>query len=169
MTIYTSFVETPLGMLEITANDEFVCAVNFRDSSKRKTFSLPESEEKSDVLLLCISQLGEYFEGKRKEFSVPIQQVGTEFQQSVWGKLTTIPYAKTISYLDLSRKIGNEKAIRAVGTTNGKNQISIIVPCHRVIGSNGTLVGYAGELWRKKWLLEHEAKQSGEFQMDIFG
>ncbi len=168
MTIYTSFMETPLGILEITANDEFVCAVNFRDSSKRKTSPLPESERKPEVLLLCISELEEYFEGKRKEFTVPIQQVGTEFQQNVWEKLTTIPYAKTISYLELSRKIGNEKAIRAVGTTNGKNQISIIVPCHRVIGSNGTLVGYAGELWRKKWLLEHEAKQSGEFQMSLF-
>jgi methylated-DNA-[protein]-cysteine S-methyltransferase len=168
MTIYTSFMETPLGMLEITASDEFVCAVNFRDSPKRKTVPLPESEEKSDVLLLCISQLGEYFEGSRKDFTVPIQQEGTEFQQNVWGKLVTIPYAKTMSYLELSRKIGNEKAIRAVGTTNGKNQIAIIVPCHRVIGSNGTLVGYAGELWRKKWLLEHEAKQSGEFQMSLF-
>ena len=92
------------------------------------------------------------------QFSVPVAQTGSDFQQGVWAELLKIPFGETISYLELSKRIGDVKAIRAVGTTNGKNQIAIIVPCHRVIGSNGTLTGYAGGLWRKQWLLEHEMK-----------
>ncbi len=106
----------------------------------------------------CVSQLTEYFDGKRMSFDLPIDQTGTPFQQTVWKELEQIGYGKTISYHELSKRVGNTRAIRAVGTTNGKNQLAIIVPCHRVIGSDGSLTGYAGELWRKKWLLEHEAK-----------
>ena len=102
--------------------------------------------------------MDEYFNGKRKFFTLLLSQTGTAFQQNVWNELEKIHYGSTISYHTLSKKLGNAKAIRAVGTANGKNNIAIVIPCHRVIGSNGSLVGYAGELWRKKWLLEHEAK-----------
>lgn len=117
-------------------------------------FSVPQSP----IIKNCIKQLDEYFAGSRTEFHLPLIQAGTTFQQTVWQELLHIPYGKTISYLELSKRLGNVKAIRAVGTANGNNSISIIVPCHRVIGSNGDLVGYGGDLWRKKWLLEHEAK-----------
>lgn len=101
-------------------------------------------------------QLMEYFSGKRKAFDLPLAITGTGFQKKVWEELRHIPYGKTLSYLGLSRQIGNVKAIRAVGHANGQNPLAIIIPCHRVIGSDGSLTGYAGGLWRKKWLLEHE-------------
>jgi methylated-DNA-[protein]-cysteine S-methyltransferase len=100
----------------------------------------------------------QYFNGQRRTFDLPLHQPGTAFQQDVWNILTQIPFGKTISYLELARQTGDSKATRAVANANGKNNIAIIVPCHRVIGSNKELIGYAGGLWRKKWLLEHEAK-----------
>ncbi len=116
-------------------------------------------EQTSDAILkTCVEELEAFFEGRLLQFSVPVAQTGSDFQQGVWAELLKIPFGETISYLELSKRIGDVKAIRAVGTTNGKNQIAIIVPCHRVIGSNGTLTGYAGGLWRKQWLLEHEMK-----------
>ena len=115
---------------------------------------------KDDCPLLqqCIQQLDEYFSGQRKAFDLPLKQPGTDFQQKVWSLLLKIQYGKTVSYNDLSKQYGDVKAIRAVASANGKNDLAIIVPCHRVIGSNQSLTGYAGGLWRKKWLLEHEAK-----------
>lgn len=110
------------------------------------------------MLILCIEQLIQYFNGQRRQFELPLNQSGTPFQQGIWSELQQIPFAKTISYLELARRIGDTKATRAVANANGKNNIAVIVPCHRVIGSNKELVGYAGGLWRKKWLLEHEAK-----------
>ena len=110
------------------------------------------------ILIQCIEQLIQYFHGERRIFELAINQSGTAFQQDVWNLLMTIPYAKTISYLDLARKTGDPKATRAVASANGKNNVAIIVPCHRVIGSNRDLVGYGGGLWRKRWLLEHEMK-----------
>lgn len=101
-------------------------------------------------------QLQEYFEGKRTDFDLKLNPQGTEFQQKVWKSLLEIPYGKTVSYMDQTKKIGDVKAIRAVASANGKNPLWIAVPCHRVIGTNGSLTGYAGEIWRKKWLLEHE-------------
>ena len=154
-TIY--FFNSPLGELSIHANETVVTAVLF--SKQPNDQSVPKKKDSNHPLIkLCCTQLSEYFEGSRKEFDLPVQQSGTAFQQKVWKELTKIGYGKTISYLELSKRIGDVKAIRAAGTSNGKNKISIIVPCHRVIGSNGDLTGYAGELWRKKWLLEHEAK-----------
>ncbi|MBD0368698.1 MAG: methylated-DNA--[protein]-cysteine S-methyltransferase, partial [Flavisolibacter sp.] len=117
------------------------------------------------VLKTVLQQLQEYFEGKRKIFDLPLQQQGTEFQQRVWNQLLQVPFGKTISYLELARKIGDVKAIRAVGTANGKNNLAIVVPCHRVIGTNTRLTGYAGGLWRKQWLLEHEAKYETGVQL----
>ncbi len=110
------------------------------------------------MLINCVEQLIQYFNGQRRVFELPLNQAGTPFQQEVWNLLVTIPFGKTISYLDLARKTGDSKATRAVANANGRNNIAIIVPCHRVIGSNKDLVGYAGGLWRKKWLLEHEMK-----------
>ena len=101
-------------------------------------------------------QLSEYFEGKRKEFTFKLNPKGTDFQQRVWQALLKIPFGKTTSYLELSKQLGDVKAIRAVAAANGKNPLWVVVPCHRVIGSDGSLTGYAGGLWRKKWLLEHE-------------
>ncbi|MBK8951865.1 MAG: methylated-DNA--[protein]-cysteine S-methyltransferase [Chitinophagaceae bacterium] len=110
------------------------------------------------LLINCVEQLIQYFNGELRHFDLPLNQPGTTFQQEVWNILTQIPFGKTISYLELARKTGDSKATRAVANANGKNHVAIIVPCHRVIGSNKELTGYAGGLWRKKWLLEHEAK-----------
>lgn len=110
------------------------------------------------ALIQCIEQLIQYFHGERKQFELIIEQEGTAFQKDVWNELMAIPFGKTISYLDLARRMGDIKATRAVAGANGRNNVAIIVPCHRVIGSNKELVGYGGGLWRKKWLLEHEMK-----------
>jgi methylated-DNA-[protein]-cysteine S-methyltransferase len=132
--------------------------VNSWKGSKLIEAELNFSKPQSTAIKNCIKQLNEYFAGSRTEFDIDTLQTGTEFQQTVWKELCNIPYGRTISYLELSKRIGNVKAIRAVGTANGNNSISIIVPCHRVIGSNGDLIGYGGDLWRKKWLLDHEGK-----------
>ena len=104
----------------------------------------------------AVLQLQDYFDGKRTTFTFPLNPSGTDFQKKVWDELLHIPFGKTCSYLDLSKKLGDVKAIRAVASANGKNPLWIVVPCHRVIGTDGSLTGYAGGLWRKKWLLEHE-------------
>ncbi|MBC9915053.1 methylated-DNA--[protein]-cysteine S-methyltransferase [Chitinophaga varians] len=143
-------IDTPVGPLLISGTDTYIQAVNFTEEAAT---AFPQPPH---LLLECAQQLHEYFAGDRKVFELPIQQPGTDFQQTVWEQLTRIPFGQTISYLQLAHRIGNPKSIRAVGTTNGKNQLAIIVPCHRVIGANGMLVGYAGGLWRKRWLLEHE-------------
>jgi methylated-DNA-[protein]-cysteine S-methyltransferase len=116
------------------------------------------TDEMNPVLEKAIMQIDEYFKGDRKDFDLKITLDGTNFQEKTWNQLLIISYGETISYKELAIKIGNEKAVRAVGSANGKNNISIIVPCHRVIGSNGSLTGYAGGLERKQWLLEHEKK-----------
>ena len=156
-----TYYKSPVGLLSITTDGEAITSLLFVNSWKG-----PQADEakikitkpKNELLQNCIQQLDGYFAGKRKVFDLPLRQEGTVFQQQVWEQLTHISYGKTISYLELSKRINNVKAIRAVGTTNGNNKIAIIVPCHRVIGSNGDLVGFGGGLWRKKWLLEHENK-----------
>ena len=161
MNIDIVYYQSPVGILEIRSNGDAISDVLFVNSWKgtklvedELNFTRPEST----VIKTCIQQLDEYFAGTRTEFNIDTLQAGTGFQQTVWAALCNIPYGRTISYLELSKRIGNVKAIRAVGTANGNNSISIIVPCHRVIGSNGDLIGYGGDLWRKKWLLEHEGK-----------
>ena len=161
---YVTYLKSPIGQLKITSEGEFINSILF-------VFSDTEMEEENvnNVLIQCKTELSEYFSGKRKEFEVPFRQAGTEFQQKVWSELVKISYGKTVSYNHIAKAIHNQKSIRAVGSTNGKNQISIIVPCHRVIGSDGSLTGYAGGLWRKKWLLNHEKEYSGgEKQMEMF-
>lgn len=145
--------QTPIGVLEITGTDEAVNSILF---AEQDVVVHPLTEKTPMALKECYVQMDEYFKGERHEFSFPSISVGTEFQKSVWNALTTIPYGKTGSYKDIAISIGNEKAIRAVGSANGKNKLSIVVPCHRIIGSDGKLTGYAGGLWRKEWLLAHE-------------
>lgn len=150
----TAYYSSPIGLLEVQSNGTAVLSIKFLEQPEG---ILPKGAEDT-VLNQCFQQLDEYFMGNRKEFSFPIYQEGTDFQKQVWTQLCTIPYGKTISYADLSKQLGDIKKIRAVGTTNGKNKLAIVVPCHRVIGSNLQLTGYAGGLWRKRWLLDHEAK-----------
>ena len=152
MKTYISYYSSPLGKLRIQCSEEHVEAIVFAAENE----DMPE--EKHQLLSLTTAQLQEYFSGERRNFELPLKQLGTDFQQRVWQLLLQIPFGKTISYNDLSKQYGDLKAIRAVASANGKNNLAIIVPCHRVIGSNQSLTGYAGGLWRKKWLLEHEAK-----------
>ncbi len=167
MNIEIAYYQSPVGALEIRSTGSAISEVLFVNSwkgAKVNEADLSFVKPKSPVIKACIKQLEEYFAGKRKEFNIHTMQVGTEFQQIVWQELCKIPYGRTISYLELSKRIGNVKAIRAVGTANGNNSVCIIVPCHRVIGSNGELVGYGGDLWRKKWLLELEGKVANGVQ-----
>ncbi len=157
MTDSQLFFESVLGSIRITADGNAITEVHFLGDTEK--VNDPEGHNCENPLLLeCRRELSEYFEGRLTTFTVPVRQEGSEFQQKVWAELLNIPCGKTISYLDLSKRIGDVKAIRAVGTSNGKNKIAIIVPCHRVIGTNGSLTGYAGGLGRKQWLLEHEMK-----------
>ncbi|UOY08709.1 methylated-DNA--[protein]-cysteine S-methyltransferase [Muricauda sp. SCSIO 64092] len=143
-------VHTPLGFAEITGDENGLVSITVSDM-ERPLDIIPE------VLEDAVHQLKEYFEGIRKTFDLTLNPQGTDFQKRVWEALLTIPFGKTVSYLELSKRLGDVKAIRAVAAANGKNPLWIVVPCHRVIGSNGDLVGYAGGLHRKKWLLEHES------------
>ena len=161
MNIEIVYYKSPLGVLEIRSNGNAISDVLFINSWKGAKIieaDLSFVKPKSPIIKTCIKQLDEYFAGTRTVFNIHTAQVGTAFQQTVWAELCNIPYGRTISYLELSKRIGNVKAIRAVGTANGNNSVCIIVPCHRVIGINGELVGYGGDLWRKKWLLGHEGK-----------
>ena len=153
--LFHTYYHSPVGLLKISGTENYISEVTFHDTSQK-----PEGNKKHlpHLLINCVEQLIQYFNGQRITFDLPINQPGTAFQQDVWNILTQIPFGKTISYLELARKTGDTKATRAVANANSKNNIAIIVPCHRVIGSNKELVGYAGGLWRKKWLLEHEAK-----------
>jgi len=150
---YYSYYESPIGLIRIGGTDTYISEVLFIDDKTKIIYGEPGI---SDIIHQCTEQLIEFFQAKRRVFDIPIHQEGTIFQKKVWSKLTDINYGKTISYLDLAKQMGDEKVIRAAASTNGKNKISIIVPCHRVIGTNKTLVGYSGGLWRKKWLLQHE-------------
>ena len=154
---YISYLKSPIGQIKITADDNAVNSILFVFDDTEI-----EPENSNNIIEKCKQQLKEYFTGKRKEFDVEIRQEGTEFQQKIWSELIKIPYGKTVSYNDIAKKVGGRNMMRAVGAANGKNQISIIVPCHRVIGSDGKLIGYAGGMWRKEWLLKHEDKYSGE-------
>ena len=145
-----AFLKTAIGFIEITATEKGVSSLNFLDFKVRVPRRVPHE------LKTAVDQLHEYFTGERKEFTVDLDLEGSAFQLKVWNELIRIPYGKTITYHELARKIGNANAFRAVGGANAANPVSIIIPCHRVIGTNGRLVGYAGGLKRKKWLLEHE-------------
>lgn len=146
----TAIIKTPLGYIEISGAINVISKIQILTDPAEITTVLP------DELKSAVAQLQDYFNGKRTTFSFKMNPVGTEFQQRVWQELLNIPFGKTCSYLELSKKLGDVKAIRAVASANGKNPLWIVIPCHRVIGSDGSLTGYAGGLWRKKWLLDHE-------------
>jgi methylated-DNA-[protein]-cysteine S-methyltransferase len=152
--LYYTYYQSPVGLIKIGSTETVINEVHFVDDSSHIT----QQEEQSHLLQQCVEQLIEYFNGQRRVFDLPVYQVGTTFQSKVWSELLNIVFGKTISYLDLAKRLGDPKVIRAAASTNGKNNICIIVPCHRVVGSNNSLVGYAGGLKRKKWLLEHENK-----------
>lgn len=175
--IFTTTIPTPIGEMLAGTTDAGICLFDFEHrhmmSSIQKRLcdgldaTMEEGEHEHFNILR--GQIGEYFNGTRKIFDLPILLVGTDFQKNVWNGLLQIPFGETRSYKQQSIFLGNEKAIRAVAGANGENGIAIIIPCHRVIGENGHLTGYGGGLWRKKWLLEHEAKYSGKgSQLSIF-
>ena len=147
----TCIINSPLGFTKIVGDDDGIVSITVLNSEEKITDIIPVELED------CVFQLQEYFDGKRKDFDIKLNPEGTDFQKKVWNQLLEIPYGKTLSYLDLSKRLGDIKAIRAVANANGKNPIWIIIPCHRVIGSDGSLTGYAGGLNRKQWLLEHES------------
>ena len=143
------YYDSPIGLVEIHSEKEKIVELNFKESKGYQ-------EESNSVLLKAKKQLDEYFKGERKAFELPLRIEGTEFQKNVWEQLLKIPYGNTLSYKKVAEAIGNDKAYRAVGNANNKNSIPIIIPCHRVIASNGDLGGYGAGIWRKKWLLQHE-------------
>lgn len=147
----TAYISSPLGITKIEGDENGLCAITvLNDKEEEVTSVIPE------LLEDAVYQLQEYFDGKRENFNLDLNPQGTDFQKRVWDGLLEIPYGKRISYLDLSKALGDVKAIRAVAAANGKNPLWIVIPCHRVVGSDGSLTGYAGGLHRKKWLLDHE-------------
>ncbi|HAX73948.1 MAG TPA: cysteine methyltransferase [Firmicutes bacterium] len=150
-TLYRQYYDSPIGLIEVETSENAVCAVSFVTVKKEVTDTVP-------ILQAAMKQLDEYFKGKRYEFLLPFEVKGTDFQMKVWDALQQIPYGETRSYKDIAINIGNELAVRAVGGANNKNKIAIMIPCHRVIGSNKQLIGYESGLEKKQWLLNHEEK-----------
>jgi methylated-DNA-[protein]-cysteine S-methyltransferase len=148
--ICKAYYRSKIGLLEITGTAKEILSVNFVERKRPARATLPPA------LKICLCQLDEYFRGKRRKFSVRLRLGGTAFQKRVWAELLKVGYGKTASYRDIAKAAGRPRAVRAVGNTNRLNPVGIIVPCHRIIGSDGKLVGYGGGLWRKRWLLEHE-------------
>ncbi len=151
----TTYYKTPVGIASITADGGYITHIHILDEEH------PIKPTDDPVLNLAITQLDEYFAGTRQIFELPVKQPGTHFQQLVWQELQQIPYGTTITYAGQAMQMNSPLAIRAIASANGKNNLWVVVPCHRVIGSNGGLTGYAGGLWRKQWLLRHEAKVMG--------
>jgi methylated-DNA-[protein]-cysteine S-methyltransferase len=145
-----AFITTPLGITAVEGDEHGIARISVMDDEVPASLVIP------DALTDAVAQLQDYFKGERNTFDFKLNPEGTDFQKKVWNALLEIPYGKTMSYHQLSVQLGDVKAIRAVASANGKNPLWIVVPCHRVIGSDGSLTGYAGGLWRKKWLLEHE-------------
>lgn len=155
MHIQHKTIQSPLGLIRISGTTDFISEVKFCAPSE------VEYESKNELLLACKIQLDEYFNGTRQTFQLPLQASGTVFQHKVWTLLQQIPFGQLSTYGQLAQLLNmNNGSSRAVGLANGKNPIAIIIPCHRVIGQNGNLTGYAGGVWRKQWLLEHERKNS---------
>lgn len=143
------YILTPVGVLKIIANTSGLLSVKF-------VKAITDDINVNDHTLACVTQLAEYFKGKRREFDLSLANTGTDFQTAVWQQLTAVPFGQTASYQDIANNISNPNAARAVGSANGKNPILIIVPCHRVIGTDGSLTGYVGGINTKLWLLQHE-------------
>ncbi len=155
----TAYYKTPIGTAKIVGDEIGISAVTVVDDAIETSAEVPL------ILQDCVQQLDEYFNGTRKQFDLKLNPQGTDFQKRVWAALLLVPFGKTRTYLEQSKLLGDVKAIRAVASANGKNPIWIIIPCHRIIGSDGSLTGYAGGIWRKKWILEHE---SPSIQQSLF-
>lgn len=151
METVTAYLKTPIGTAEIVGDEDGIQSISMLDDDINTSINIPA------CLQDCFTQLDEYFAGTRSEFDLKLNPKGTDFQQKVWRELLNIPFGKTRTYLEQTKQLGDPKAIRAVASANGKNPIGIVIPCHRVIGSDGSLTGYASGIWRKKWLLEHES------------
>jgi methylated-DNA-[protein]-cysteine S-methyltransferase len=160
--LHVSYLESPVGLIKIVASEQYVVSVTY---PRKKS----DDENPNEATRTCMDQLHEYFNGSRKLFDIPVRAKGTEFQVRVWEELMKVPFGTRTTYVDLARKLGDPKYTRAVGLANSRNRISIIVPCHRVVGRDGKLTGYAGGLWRKHWLLKHESMVEGmTHQLDLF-
>jgi len=158
--IHVATYESPIGLLEVRGSERGVSAVAFVDTLANR--AAPARDGKGPLpapLADCLAQLDEYFQGRRRTFSVKLDLGGTAFQNKVWRALMAVRFGKTASYKDIAGTVGNPAATRAVGGANHRNPVSIIVPCHRVVGSDGRLTGYGGGLWRKEWLLRHEGNE----------
>lgn len=151
--MYKGYYQSPIGVIEIVTDENSILELSFVETEKASN-----EQDVPEVLQTALVQIAEYFQGTRREFKLSLGAKGTAFQQQVWQRLTEIPYGETACYGDIAAAIGNSKASRAVGGANNKNKIAVIVPCHRIIGADGSLTGYAGGLWRKEWLLQHEKK-----------
>ncbi|PKV63246.1 methylated-DNA--[protein]-cysteine S-methyltransferase [Pontibacter ramchanderi] len=162
---YTTYMPSPLGQLRISGTDQGITEVRFCEEEVALT---DLTDDLPICLVDCKQQLEEYFSGKRNTFDLKLAPAGTPFQKQVWQELLGIAHGKTTSYMAVSKAVSGEKAIRAVGAANGRNPICIVVPCHRVIGSDGSLTGYAGGLWRKEWLLRHEGALQPNLQTSLF-
>jgi len=154
--LYHKYYKSPLGILQIVADEKNILAINFVGQARLDSAKRARRQNNNALLTKCVVELNEYFSTKRKKFSVPLALTGTPWQQKVWLALSRVPYGATISYSDLALMSSGSKGARAVGGAVNKNPIPIIIPCHRVLGSDAKLVGYEGGLWRKKWLLVHE-------------
>jgi len=154
-----AFLETPIGTAKIAGDENGINSISVLDEK------IPSTQDIPDCLVEAVKELDAYFKGNLKEFTLKLNPIGTEFQKRVWKALAEVNYGKTRSYMELTKELGDEKAIRAVAAANGKNPLWIVIPCHRIIGSDGSLTGYAGGLWRKQWLLNHEQENK---QMSLF-
>ncbi len=156
------WLHTPIGWLEVRGTRDGITQVSFRDQIG------PDEGDELDVVYDCLQQLQDYFDGRHLRFSMPLAAPGTDFQQQVWQALRKIPVGETRTYSGLAELLGNPGSVRAVGAANGANPIAVIVPCHRVIGADGSLTGYAGGLHRKEWLLAHESRMEPKGQLNLF-
>ena len=154
-------MRSPLGPMKLTGTEKSLTALDFVDEKEGTPADTENSRRPPAVLTDAAAQLDDYFKGRRAVFTLPLAPAGTAFQVRVWQALQKVPYGRTVSYGDIARAIGHPNACRAVGGANNRNPISIVIPCHRIIGADGRLTGYGGGLWRKKWLLEHEQASSG--------
>ncbi|WP_448518872.1 methylated-DNA--[protein]-cysteine S-methyltransferase [Rhodoflexus sp.] len=164
----TACYHSPIGDMIISASDAGICELTIAPLNSREHLSYCQPPTSHSVLHEAVRQLTQYFESTRKSFELPLDLQGTPFQQRVWEELSAIPFGQTISYADLARRIRQPEAVRAVAAANGRNPVWVIVPCHRVIGADGSLTGYAGGLWRKEWLLNHEHLNGLHRQLQIF-
>jgi methylated-DNA-[protein]-cysteine S-methyltransferase len=149
--VYKAYYNSPIGTVEIVSDENYILSLSFVDNATENNL-----DNAPEILQSALQQVEEYFQGKRSVFDVKLKAEGTEFQQKVWQRLVEVPYGNTAGYGEIAVAVGNSKACRAVGGANNKNKIAIMIPCHRIVGADGSLTGYAGGLWRKEWLLKHE-------------